>query len=288
VFLAPVASQRLLVQPCIEGCATESCARLAQSDSPRSARVLRVPILLLSPRFLPVHGFGQQERPQSRYNLRPVNPSLLASIRAALSPIFVLWREGRLRLLKLPSTPHMPEQAILNGLRCLLPEPPPHGFTLLHGTTVGTNRILERKGSRTAFLTTEGFRDLLFLARQDRRQLYSLKPEPRPCLAERTLCAEVPERLGARRHGAAPAGDRRIESPHPPLEARGCGGRSLCACCLPTRSRARACVERDAVAHFAVSLSSEVAPEFREYERASTTFLKRLPDAADDALSGVA
>jgi N-methylhydantoinase A len=124
-----------------------------------------------------------------------VNPIVVGVDTGGTFTDFVLWREGRLRLLKLPSTPHMPERAIVDGLRHLLPDPPPHGFTLLHGTTVGTNRILERKGARTAFLTTEGFRDLLFLARQDRRQLYSLKPEPRPCLAERALCAEVPERL---------------------------------------------------------------------------------------------
>ncbi|BCW96518.1 MAG: hydantoinase/oxoprolinase family protein [Fimbriimonadales bacterium] len=186
---------------------------------------------------------------------------------------FVLWREGRLRLLKLPSTPHAPHQAILEGLRQLLPEPPAQGFTLLHGTTVGTNRILERKGARTAFLTTEGFRDLLFLARQDRRQLYSLKPEPRPCLAERALCAEVPERLG---HDGAVLR---------PLDTGGLtrlirrwkreGVEAVAVCLLfayanPEHERA---LKELLSPHFAVSLSSEVAPEFREYERASTTFL---------------
>lgn len=186
---------------------------------------------------------------------------------------FVLWREGRLRLLKLPSTPHAPHQAILEGLRQLLPDPPAQGFTLLHGTTVGTNRILERKGARTAFLTTEGFRDLLFLARQDRQQLYSLKPEPRPCLAEQELCAEVPERLA--QDGAVLR----------PLDAsvltrlirrwKRDGVEAVAVCLLfayanPEHERA---LKELLAPHFAVSLSSEVAPEFREYERASTTFL---------------
>jgi N-methylhydantoinase A len=202
-----------------------------------------------------------------------VNPIVVGVDTGGTFTDFVLWREGRLRLLKLPSTPYAPEQAILDGLRQLLPNPPPHGFTLLHGTTVGTNRILERKGARTAFLTTEGFRDLLFLARQDRRQLYSLKPEPRPCLAARALCAEVPERL---------AHDGTVLRP---LDTSGLGrlirrwkreGVEAVAVCLlfayanPAHERALHALLSP---HFAVSLSSEVAPEFREYERASTTFL---------------
>ena len=202
-----------------------------------------------------------------------MNPIVLGVDTGGTFTDFVLWREGRLRLLKLPSTPHAPEQAILTGIQQLLPEPPPQGFTLLHGTTVGTNRILERKGARTAFLTTEGFRDLLFLARQDRQQLYSLKPTPRPCLAERALCAEIPERLaynGTVLH---------------PLDVNGLsrlirrwkreGVESVAVCLLfayanPAHERE---LKRLLAPHFAVSLSSEVAPEFREYERASTTFL---------------
>ncbi len=202
-----------------------------------------------------------------------MNPIVLGVDTGGTFTDFVLWREGRLRLLKLPSTPHAPEQAILEGVRRLLPEPPPQGFTLLQGTTVGTNRILERKGARTAFLTSEGFRDLLFLARQDRQQLYSLKPTPRPCLAERALCAEVPERL---------AYDGTVLRP---LDVSGLnrlirrwkreGVEAVAVCLLfayanPAHERA---LKRLLAPHFAVSLSSEVAPEFREYERASTTFL---------------
>ncbi|MCS7301545.1 MAG: hydantoinase/oxoprolinase family protein [Fimbriimonadales bacterium] len=200
-----------------------------------------------------------------------MNPITLAVDTGGTFTDFVLWRDGRLTALKLPSTPDAPERAVLAGVQRLLPDAPE--FTLLHGTTVGTNRILERKGARTAFLTTQGFRDLLFLARQDRRQLYSLQPEPRPCLAERALCAEVPERL---------AYDGTVLRP---LDASGLsrlirrwkreGVEAVAVCLLfayanPAHERAlKPLLER----HFAVSLSSEVAPEFREYERASTTFL---------------
>jgi N-methylhydantoinase A len=126
---------------------------------------------------------------------------------------FIAWSGKTLWLLKVPSTPDAPERAVLNGLAALLRESPltPSGsggippllsrvggfppFILLHGTTVGTNAILEQRGARVAFLTTQGFRDLLHLARQTRRELYSLCPQPTPCLAERALCAEVPERI---------------------------------------------------------------------------------------------
>lgn len=186
---------------------------------------------------------------------------------------FVLWRDGRLQLLKLPSTPHAPEGAILEGLRRLIPEPPPQGFTLLHGTTVGTNRILERAGARTAFLTTEGFRDLLFLARQDRRQLYSLKPEPSPCLAERALCAEVPERLAHDGTVLRPLDTSGLNRLIRRWKREGVEAVAVCllfAYANPAHERA---LQEQLAPHFAVSVSSEVAPEFREYERASTTFL---------------
>lgn len=184
----------------------------------------------------------------------------------------MVWQAGRLRLLKLPSTPEAPEQAVLEGIRTLLPEPPPHGFTVLHGTTVGTNRILERKGARTAFLTTEGFRDLLFLARQDRMQLYSLKPSPRPTLAERALCAEVPERLAY--DGTVLRALDISDLPRLIRRWKREGVESVAVCLLfayanPAHERE---LKRLLEPHFAVSISSEIAPEFREYERASTTF----------------
>ncbi|MEN3000799.1 MAG: hydantoinase/oxoprolinase family protein [Armatimonadota bacterium] len=194
---------------------------------------------------------------------------------------FVAWIGQQLYLLKVPSTPAAPEQAVLQGLDSLTPcTPSPSGgggwgvrVFIFHGTTVGTNAILERKGARTAFLTTQGFRDLLHLARQTRRELYSLCPQPTPCLAERALCAEVPERI---------AYDGMVLQP---LDTSGLprlirrwkreGVEAVAVCLLfayanPTHERR---LGELLAPHFAVSLSSEVAPEFREYERASTTFL---------------
>ncbi len=184
----------------------------------------------------------------------------------------VLWSAGRLRILKAPSTPNAPEQAVLNGVRQLLGDAD-EPYLLLHGTTVGTNRILERKGARTAFLTTEGFRDLLHLARQDRMELYALCPRPRPCLAERALCAEVPERLAHDGTVLKPLDTSELNRLIRRWKREGVEAVAVCllfAYADPTHERMlKALLEP----HFAVSLSSEVAPEFREYERASTTFL---------------
>lgn len=184
---------------------------------------------------------------------------------------FVFWEDGRLRLLKVASTPDAPEQAVLHGIRYWLNEGVP--FRLLHGTTVGTNAILEGKGARTAFLTTRGFRDMLHIGRQERQELYSLCPRPRPCLAERALCAEVAERIAYDGTVLYPLHTEELER----LIRRWkrAGVEAVAVCLLfsyvnPSHERAlKAILER----HFAVSISSEVAPEFREYERASTTFL---------------
>ena len=64
-----------------------------------------------------------------------------------------------------------------------------------HGTTIATNAILERKGARIAFITTQGFRDVLFIGRQNRPDLYALQPQLPPPLVPRALCYEVPERI---------------------------------------------------------------------------------------------
>lgn len=192
---------------------------------------------------------------------------------------FVAWTGQQLRLLKVPSTPVAPEQAVLQGLERIanVEQRAANGglprIILLHGTTVGTNAILERKGARTAFLTTQGFRDLLFLARQTRRELYSLCPQPTPCLAERALCAEVPERVAFDGLVLQPLDVSSL--PRLIRRWRREGVEAVAVCLL--FSYANPAHERllgELLApHFAVSLSCETASEFREYERASTTFL---------------
>src|SRR5271169_3173236 len=87
----------------------------------------------------------------------------------------VLHDDGRLELFKLRSNPHAPARVILEGLRRVAAGKP---AAVVHGSTVATNALLERKGARTAFVTTRGFEDIIAIGRQNRPELYNLMPLP--------------------------------------------------------------------------------------------------------------
>src|ERR1700687_2998624 len=101
----------------------------------------------------------------------------------------VLHDDGRMETFKLRSHPLEPAKVILAGL-----ERAAAAADVVHGSTVATNALLERKGARTAFVTTAGFEDLLEIGRQNRAELYNLTPAPKRLLAERSLCFGVHER----------------------------------------------------------------------------------------------
>jgi len=185
-------------------------------------------------------------------------------------------RSGTLQFHKVPTTPRDPAEAVLEGLATLLRTAGAayaEVTGILHATTVATNAILERKGSRTALITTEGFRDIIIIGRQKRYDTYDMylaKPVP---LVRRRDIFEVAERVLA---------DGTIERP---LDAAAldkvlgriaAGGYESIAVCLlhayadPAHEKAvgKRLAERGGAA--VVSLSSDVSPKFREYERAST------------------
>src|SRR4051812_11512939 len=99
---------------------------------------------------------------------------------------------GELRIHKLLSTPHDPAQAMLAGLAAISPGGLAAITQVAHGSTVATNAILERKGARTALITTQGFRDILAIGRQNRPVLYALQPKIPLPLIPRQSCYEVP------------------------------------------------------------------------------------------------
>ncbi|MGH2767343.1 MAG: hydantoinase/oxoprolinase N-terminal domain-containing protein, partial [Actinomycetota bacterium] len=104
---------------------------------------------------------------------------------------------GRLVVWKLPSTPEDQSEGFERGVREALRragEPPV--ALIAHGTTVATNAVLERRGARTALVTTEGFRDLLVIGRQNRPRLYDLWDDRAEPLVARELAVGVPERIG--------------------------------------------------------------------------------------------
>lgn len=182
----------------------------------------------------------------------------------------VLGDDGRLETFKLRSNPKAPDEVILAGLARIGNR---RSCDVIHGSTVATNALLERKGARTALVTTAGFEDLLEIGRQNRAELYNLTPGPKRLLIPRELCFGVAERTLAdgtveRRPGTA--GLRRLRT-----ELARAGVESVAICLLHAY---RTPDNEIAVAaalglRFALSVSHEICPEFREYERASTTAL---------------
>ncbi|MCY3833405.1 MAG: hydantoinase/oxoprolinase family protein [Chloroflexi bacterium] len=192
----------------------------------------------------------------------------------------VLNAGGRLRIHKLLSSPDRPERSMLAGLETITPGGLAALRQVAHGSTVATNAILERKGARAALLTTAGFRDLLFIGRQDRPRLYDIHPTIPPPLIARERCYEVQERLDHRGDVLTAldlaALDRVLD------HLAGDQVDSIAVCLLfsyvnaehERRVKARI-LERGIIEHdWQVVLSSEVLPEFREYERASTIALE--------------
>jgi N-methylhydantoinase A len=183
--------------------------------------------------------------------------------------------EGRLHAVKVPSTPAAPELGALEAVRRAWPD---LGSvrTIIHGSTIATNGVLERKGARVGLLVTRGFRDLLDLQRQDRTNPYQLKyAKPEPLVRPEDV-RELTERIradGEVLHELA-ADDVRSAA----RELIDLGVKALAVCLLHAyrypqhELLARRVVDREWPG-FPLSLSHEIAPEYREYERCSTTVL---------------
>jgi N-methylhydantoinase A len=184
----------------------------------------------------------------------------------------LLWRDGRLRTLKVPSTPDDPARAILAGLTEVAGGDP--GVILLHGSTVATNAILEGKGSRIALVTNRGFEDVLEIGRQDRPQLYALVGHRPPPLVAAEARLGVAGRLGADGLEVEPLDPGELAEL--PARIRETGAEAVAVCLLHGYADPR---HETAVAQaleplgLPVSVSSELLPEYREFERMSTTVI---------------
>jgi len=180
-----------------------------------------------------------------------------------------VWIErGKPRMIKVFSTPADPSQAIAEALAQI---GAPAGVILLHGTTVGTNTLLQRKGARVAFVTTAGFEDTLEIGRQNRPKLYDLTFERVPPLVERGMRFGIPERV-------EPSGNIAQKPSREDLrilarDVHTSGAESIAISTLfsfanPENERAIGRVLEEL--GLPLSLSHNILPEFREYERAST------------------
>jgi N-methylhydantoinase A/oxoprolinase/acetone carboxylase beta subunit len=177
---------------------------------------------------------------------------------------FVFWDGERIVTRKVRSTPDDPARAIFEGLASADPN------ELVHGSTVATNSLLERKGARTAFVTTKGFEDILDLARQNRPDLYDWFSSGRPKLVSDDSKFGVDERVLFDGSIQKPLSENAVAE----LTDAVRGADSVAVCLLHSYANA----EHEAsigkalrAAGLFVSLSSEILPEYREYERASTT-----------------
>jgi len=184
---------------------------------------------------------------------------------------------GRIQIHKRLTTPKDPSDAVEEGIRDMVKATP--GFVekldeVIHGTTLVINSIIERKGARTGLITTKGFRDVLELGREVRYDGYDIFAEYPEILVPRPLRVEVDERI---------ASDGRVLRPLDPREARdvvrklvAAGIESLAVCLInsfenPAHELAIKAIVLEEAPDLSLSISYEVLPQIREYERTSTT-----------------
>lgn len=184
---------------------------------------------------------------------------------------FILYKNGKFSTQKILSTPHAPEQAILQGLRTLDVDIAKTHF--VHGTTVATNALLEGKGARTAFITNRGCKDLLHIGRQTRDQLYSLCPQPPRELIPSELCFEVAGRIAADGQQLEHATIDDIQELKKRLAKRPVDAVAICMLFSFLNDEDELALAVALEDQYFVSRSSQLLPEQREYERAVVTWL---------------
>ncbi len=184
---------------------------------------------------------------------------------------------GAMRVGKLLTTAKDPAQGVEAGVLRLLNEVGVRAEairTLIHGTTLATNALIERKGAKTALLTTKGFRDVLEIGHEGRYDMYDIFIDPPAPLVPRRLRFEVTERLLADGSVLTPLDEAEAGRVIRQLPAEGVEAVAvslLHAHLNPLHERRLAALIQELAPHLPVSCSSEVAPEIREYERTSTT-----------------
>lgn len=203
---------------------------------------------------------------------------------------FAILKDGRLSVYKLPSTPRDPSQAILRGIQ----EMALQDASFVHGSTVATNTVLELKGARTALITTKGFEDVLEIGRQARPSLYDLMQDRKPPLVPAELRLGVEERVDYTGKVSKTLDDDEVK--RLVARIRGLNVDAVAVSLLFSflnsvhENMLRSALEKLDGSLF-LSISSQVLPEFREYERTSTVvvnayvgpamsrYIRRLEDA---------
>lgn len=187
---------------------------------------------------------------------------------------FICYDAGTVRVHKVLSSPANPEQAILRGLTELgLEKMAAQGLAqIVHGTTVATNAALENKGAKTLFITNTGFTDLLSIGRQARSQLYELCPIADPPPVPKEYCVGLDTRVDAHGKELTPLQNQELEalvaSIDPDIEAV-----AVCFLFSYLNNQAELAVANALSDKYFTSISSDVLPEYGEYERGIATWL---------------
>jgi N-methylhydantoinase A len=189
---------------------------------------------------------------------------------------FVFEQDGQIQLFKLPSTPADPSLAILQGLEqiCSKLRVQLAAAEVVHGTTVGTNALLQRRGAKTALITTKGFEDVLVIGRQARPELYNLNAVKPPALVADDLRLGVTERVVASGEVLQPLDEKELEPLIAKLkeaEVESVAVSLLFSFVHPQHEELLAAAI--GALGVPVSISSRILPEYREYERTSTVVI---------------
>ncbi|MCN4144733.1 MAG: hydantoinase/oxoprolinase family protein [Thiohalomonas sp.] len=189
---------------------------------------------------------------------------------------FVYYEQGNLTIHKVLSTPHAPEQAILQGIKELGLETQLDNLSIVHGSTVATNAVLEKKGVKTAYISNKGLSDILTIGRQARKELYNLTPKPETPPVPASLCYEVTSRVAADGNNRQSLANDELQqlndfiSEHQPQSV----AINLLFSFLNDEDECR--IEqslKQAFPDLFISRSSEILPEYKEYERGIATWL---------------
>ena len=193
----------------------------------------------------------------------------------------VYLKDGVPAVLKIPSTPDDPARSVLEAIRLIASQ---QKIEVRHGTTIGTNALLERKGARVAFVTTAGFEDTIAIGRQARQHLYDWMATPAPCIVPKELRFGIKERVSAEGEILRSPSDGELGRLR--RKIRVSNAESIAISLL--FSFANAEHEKKVVAQLRalglpVSVSHDILPEFREYERAATVVVNAYlaPKAGD-------
>ncbi|GMR16703.1 MAG: hydantoinase/oxoprolinase family protein [Gammaproteobacteria bacterium] len=210
---------------------------------------------------------------------------------------FILYKDGNLVTHKVLSTPKAPEQAILQGIKELNIDT--NDLTIVHGSTVATNALLEGKGVTTAYITNFGLGDILSIGRQTRRELYNLQPEKHAPPVAKEYCLETGGRISAAAEVIEPLTQEQLDKLRVKIKELAPEAVAINLLFSYLDDDAEKRIAAVMPGDIFVSRSSEVLSEYKEYERGVATwlnsyvgpllqnYLQRLQDALPHATIAV-